>query len=128
MAAHVSVAAKRRQHVLMAEILRPGLVLLRRLALLSTEQRQRLPEAMRVEVGQACRLERLLEDGPDRTSAAPVLTIQSCRLEPEIGADRDLSRREQWIVQPPELGCPQVGDPLDHHRSDVVAHWEKGGD
>jgi hypothetical protein len=52
-AAHVTIAAKRRQHVLMAEILRPGLILLWRLAFLSAEQRQRLPEAVGLEIRQA---------------------------------------------------------------------------
>jgi hypothetical protein len=50
----------------MAEILRPSFILFRRFAFLSREKGQRLPEAVRVEVGQARRREALLEDRPNR--------------------------------------------------------------
>ena len=61
---------------------------------LAAKQRQRLPEAVRVEVRQARRREGFLEDGPDRTGAAPVLAVQIHRREPEIVAHRDLGRGE----------------------------------
>lgn len=73
---NVAVAGKRRQDVLMAEVLGPRLVLLRRSALLPSEQRQGLPKAVWVEVGQAGRREGVLEDRSDRTGAAPVLAVE----------------------------------------------------
>jgi hypothetical protein len=103
-AAHVAVAAKGRQHVLMPEILRPGLVLLGRFAFLPRKQRQRLPKAVRVEVRQASRGEGLPEDGPDRSGTTPVPAIQAHCPEPKIVADRDLRCREQLSVRPPGFG------------------------
>src|SRR5262249_10160934 len=100
----------------MTEILRPGLVFLRRPAFLAAEQCQCLPEAVRIEVREARRRECLLEDGPDRTGATPVLAVQSCRRKPEIFADGDRCRRGQGIVQSPELVRPQVSHPIDNHR------------
>ena len=76
-AADVAVAAKCRQYVFMTEILRPGFIFFRRPAFLAAEQCQCLPEAVRIEVRQARRGERLLEDDPDRTGAAPVLAARS---------------------------------------------------
>ena len=70
-----------RKHVFMPEVLRPSLIFFRSLAFLAAKQRQRLPEAMRVEVRQSRRRERLLEDGPDRTGAAPLLAVQSRRAD-----------------------------------------------
>src|SRR5262249_29335278 len=91
-AADVALAAQFRQQVFMTEILRPGFVFLRRPAFLAAEQCQCLPEGVRIEVRQARRRKRLLEDGPDRTGAAPVLAVQSYRRKTEIFADRDLCR------------------------------------
>jgi len=77
------VAAKRRQYMLMAEILRPSLVLLRRSTPSSAKKRQRLPEAVGVEVWQPDRHECLFEHDTDRTGAAPVLAVQSGHFEPK---------------------------------------------
>jgi hypothetical protein len=67
----------------MAVILRPGLILLRCFAHLSTQQRQRLPEAVRVEVWQSRRRERRLEDAPDRA----VRTLIASRINTESITD-----------------------------------------
>ena len=80
MTAYVTIAAKSRQYMLMAEILRPSLVLLRRSTSLSAKKRQRLPEAVGVEVD---RHECLFEHDADRTGAAPVFAVQSGHFEPQ---------------------------------------------
>jgi hypothetical protein len=61
MRSNVAVARKRRQHIVVAEVLRPGLVLLRRLADLTSQQCQGLPETVWVKIGQAGRCERVLK-------------------------------------------------------------------
>ena len=93
MAPYVTIAAKRRQYMLMAEILRPSFVLFRRSTSLSPKKRQRLPEAVRVEVWQPHRRERLFEYGSDR---AGVLAVQSCHFEPKAASHRDLLPW-QWL-------------------------------
>jgi len=69
--------------MLMAEILRPSLVLLRRSTPSSAKKRQRLPEAVGVEVWQPDRHECPIEHDTDRTGAAPVLAVQSGHFEPK---------------------------------------------
>lgn len=91
MTAYVTVAAKRRQYMLMAEILRTSLVLLRRSTSLSAKKRQRLPEAWVVEVWQH---ECLFEHDTDPTGAAPVLAVQSGHFEPK-GALRTSHKKQR---------------------------------
>ena len=67
-----AIAQERRQHFVMPQILAPGLEFLRRPADSLSEPHQRIPEAVRVEVGQAGAGERLAEDGADPGGAAPV--------------------------------------------------------
>src|SRR5262249_25415708 len=81
---------------------------------------------MRIEVRKSGSRECLLEYLPDWTGAAPVLAVQSHCGKPEIVAHGDLGGREQRIVKPPELFRPQVGHPIGHNRSDVIAYREEG--
>ena len=90
----VAVARKRRQHILVAEVLGPRLVLLGRLADLAAEKRQGLPEAVRVEVGEAGGREGALENRSDRAGAAPVLAVEARCLEMPTVPNHDLRRRE----------------------------------
>ena len=57
----------------MPEVLAPCLELLRRLAKPFAHLRQRVPQAVRVIVGQPRRLERLPEDVADRRRVRPML-------------------------------------------------------
>jgi hypothetical protein len=52
---------------------------------------------------------------------------QQGHIEAEIVANHNLGGREQRIVQPPELFRPQVGHPIGHNRSDVIAYRKEGG-
>ena len=90
----VPVARKRRQNVLVAEVLGPSLVLFGRLADLAPEKRQGLPEAVRVEVGEAGGREGVLENLPDGARAAPVLAVEPRCLEMPSVSDHDFRRRE----------------------------------
>jgi len=121
MPSDIAVAGKRRQHVFVSEVLGPGLIFLRRLANLTTEKRQGLPEAVRVEVGKTGRHEGVLEDRPYGAGAAPVLAVGPGYLEMPSVADHDLGRREQRIVEAPQFLPPQVVDPVNYDLTDVVA-------
>jgi hypothetical protein len=72
----------------------PRLVFLRRFTDLAAEQGQGLPEAVRVEIGQAGRRERCLEDRPDPARAAPVFAVEARGLEKPGVPDHDPCRRE----------------------------------
>src|SRR5262249_16995017 len=111
----------------MLTVLRPRLVLLRRLADLAAKQRQRLPEAVRVEVRQPGRREGAFEDRPDRTGTPPVLAVEPRRLEMPGVPDHDPGRGEQRVVVPPELLPPQVIGPFDDDVTDVVADRKEPG-
>jgi len=89
---NIAIARKCRQHVLVAEVLRPCLVVLRRLADPTAKERQGLTEAMRVEVGQAGRREGILENLSDWADAAPVLAVEPRCLETPV-------RKTSWAVQ-----------------------------
>lgn len=90
----IAIARKCREDVLMAEILGPGLVFLRRFADLAAEKRQRFPKAVWVEVWQAGSCERVLEDLADGTGGAPMLALETRCLETAAIPDHDLRCRE----------------------------------
>lgn len=64
----------------MPEILTPRFELLGRLTRHLSEADERHPQAVRVEVRQAVRLERFTEDRPDRRGAAPMRAFQAGNL------------------------------------------------
>jgi hypothetical protein len=54
-------------------------------------------------VGKAGQCECILEDGPDRTSVAPVLAVEARYLELAVIPKVDFGRRKERIVQVPEF-------------------------
>src|SRR5262245_45013688 len=102
-AANVPVARERRHHLIMPEILRPGLVFLGCFANAAPQKCQRLPKGVGIKVRKSGRRECLPEYLPDRTGAAPVLAVQPRCRKPEIVVQHYLGSWEQRIVQPPEL-------------------------
>jgi hypothetical protein len=98
---HIAVAGKRRQHILVAQVLAPCLVLLGRHADLAAEKRQGLTKAVRVEVGQTGGRESPLENVPNGTGAAPVLAVEPLCLEMSRIPDYDFRRRKQRIIETP---------------------------
>jgi hypothetical protein len=70
-ASNFSVARKRGHDIFVAQVLRPSLVFLGRVADLTAEKRQRLPKAVWVEVGQTGRREGVLENLPNGSGALP---------------------------------------------------------
>ena len=76
-----AVAHECRQDLLVAEVLAPGLELLRRPAKLLSQCRQRLAEAMRIEIRQVRPCKRFLKDAPYRGRIAPAHPIEadSCK-------------------------------------------------
>jgi len=95
----LAIARERRKHLFVAEVLAPGLELLRRAAELLAQLGKRLSKAMRIEVGEPGTRERILENLPDRTRAAPMLVVETGCLEMAAIPDRDLRCREQRIVE-----------------------------
>jgi hypothetical protein len=65
----------------MPQVLTPRLELFGRIADLFPKPRQRLPYAVRMEIGQPRTLECLTKDLADRLGAAPVRSIQSSRFK-----------------------------------------------
>jgi hypothetical protein len=96
----ITIARKRCQDVLVAKILAPRLVLLRRLADLPAEKRQCLTEAVRVKVRQARRRKSQFENLPNGPCAALVFAVEASGLEMVIASDDDFCRREKGIVGP----------------------------
>ena len=60
---------------------------------------QRAAQAVRVEVGQAGGLERITEDPPDGSGAAPVLSCQAGDLELARRANDHVGGREHRVVK-----------------------------
>ena len=73
----LTIARERRKHLFVAEVLAPGFELLRCTAKLLAQLSERLPKAVRIEVGQTGTCERILENLADGTGAAPVLAVKT---------------------------------------------------
>src|SRR5687767_6260471 len=85
-----AVARQGRHHLLVAEILAPGLQLLGRPAALLPNTSERVAEAVRVEVRQARPLERRPENASYRVGIAPVPPLEPARAEECVLAQRHL--------------------------------------
>lgn len=83
----------------MPEILTPRLELLGRLAHRLAEADERAAQAVRVEVRQTRRRERLAEDRPDGCGAAPVRSLQAGDLELASRTNDDVRRREERVIR-----------------------------
>jgi hypothetical protein len=73
----LTIARKRREHLLVAEVLAPGFELLRCAAKLLAQLSERLPKAVRIEVGQTGTCEGILENLPYGTGTAPVFAVKT---------------------------------------------------
>jgi hypothetical protein len=101
---NLAVTRKRRQDVLVAEVLGPSFVLLWRFAAFAAEKDQGLPKAVRVEVWQPRSREGALENRSDRAGAAPVLAIEARCLEMPTVPDHDLRCRRDILKMSAMVG------------------------
>jgi hypothetical protein len=74
---YLSITRECRKHLFVAEVLAPGFELLGGAAELLAQVSERLPKAVRIEVGQTGTCERILENLADGTGAAPVLAVET---------------------------------------------------
>src|SRR3984957_10285054 len=96
---HRAVAHECRQDLLVTEVLAPGFELLGRLAKLLSQCRQRLAEAMRIEIRQIRSFKCFLKDPPYRGRIAPAHPIEADSCKKALFPSFDSSRRKQRIVR-----------------------------
>lgn len=87
----------------MAEVLAPRLEFLGRIADTLAELRQRLSEAVRIEVGHAGRAKCVAKNLPYWGGARPMLSREAPRFKPQFGSDGNLGFRKNRIVVPEQL-------------------------
>ena len=100
---HRAVAYESRQDLLVTEVLAPGLELLGRLAKLLSQCRQRLAEAMRIEIWEIRQFKRFLKNPPYRGRIAPTHPIEVDSCKKALFPDSDSSRRKQGSSGPNKL-------------------------
>lgn len=122
---HFAVARLHGEHLLVPDILRPCLELFRDSAKPLAKLHERVPEAMRIEIGQTSRFEGLLVDRADRPGAAPMLPRQPGCHEAAVLAQPDLRLREQRVIITPEQVDAQVLAPVFRNLERVAAHRAK---
>jgi hypothetical protein len=98
---HLAVARERRQHFVVADILRKRLEILGCPASLLAEPGEHVAERVRVAVGQARRREGVAEYFPDRRRATSAFPIEAGRGELPIRVEIDPRRRKERIVGTP---------------------------
>src|SRR5580700_235186 len=103
----------------MAQILGPCLEGLGRLANPLAKLGKRLPEAMRVKIGQTRRREGVLENGADRRGVAPAVSVKSDRLKIMTGPHGNSRPWEKRITEAPKFFDPQIMDPIRHDLPDI---------
>jgi hypothetical protein len=96
---HRAVAHECRQDLLVTQVLAPGLELLGRVTKLLSQCRQRLAEAMRIEIRQIRPFKRFLKDPPYRGRIAPAHPIETDSCKKALFPNFDSSRRKQRIVR-----------------------------
>jgi len=86
---------------------------------------ERVPEAMRIGIGQPSIGESFFENLPDRGGVAPMLSRQSNDLELPIGGVADLRRRKQRIVISPKFFLSQKIHLTDNDVANVIGDRKK---
>ena len=122
---HGAIAHQRRHHMVVAQILAPRLKLLRRIAYSFTELRQRLSEAVGIEVGQAGRGKRVAKNLPYRGGARPMFIGKTLGFELQLGADDNLSLRKKRVVISEQLLAGEIGYPVTKDFVGIATNGEK---
>src|SRR5258707_591309 len=104
---HIAVAGKRRQHILVAQVLAPCLVLLGQNAALAAKRRQVLKKVVRVEVGQTGGREGVFENRAEGASAPQLLSVESRCLKMRGVPPHVFGRGKQRLPEPPDFLPPQ---------------------
>jgi hypothetical protein len=86
---------------------------------------KRLPEAMRVKIGQARPHEGVPDNGADRRGVAAAVSVKSGRFKMTTGPPSNSRPWEKRIVQAPKFFYPQIMDPIRHDLPDIVPYREK---
>ena len=111
--------------MVVAQVLAPRLKFLRRIADPFTELRQRLSEAVRIEVGQAGRVKRVAKNLPYRGGARPMLIGETLGFELQLGADDNLSLRKKRVVISEQLLAGEIGYPVTKDFVGIATNGEK---
>ena len=119
------VAVQRCQHAFVAQVLAPRLELLGRLATGLAHLDQRVPQTVRIEVGQAGGFEAGAKDFPNRCGAGPVLRLDPGDLKSVGRTDDHLRGRKQRVIVAPEFFLSQVIHPIDDDLADLIADREE---